>query len=185
MKYYELTDHYKRDVNFVFDEEKNGLDYFELSDGHPITYDHPIYYTIDKIDSYIDKYDLLPTLGPLLVSNKFKNVFLSLENSELEFFKAVITDKKGNQIDDFFALNITNSLECLNLDKSVIETTKYGTRNIKKKIFLMNALKDFSIVRMKEHKSYIIVTEEFKNKCKKADLKGIMFIGEGDSIYND
>jgi hypothetical protein len=185
MIYYELTDYYKRDVYFVFDEEKNGLDYFALSDGCPIVYNYPVYYTIDKIDSYIDKYDLLPTLGPLLVSSKFKYTFSSLENSEIQFFNAVITDKKGNNINDFYTMNITNAVECLDLDKSVIEMTKYGTRNIKKKIFLTDALKNFSIVRMKEHKSYIIVTEWFKNKCEDTGLKGIMFLEEGYTIYKD
>lgn len=185
MKYYELADYYKRDVNFVFDEEKNNLDYFVLSEGHPVIYNHPIYYTIDKIDPYIDKYDLLPTLGPLLVSKKFRNTFSFLENSELQFFNAVITDKKGNQINNFFALNITNTLECLDLNKSVIETTRYGIRTMKKIFFLTDALNNFSIVRMKEHKSYIVVTEEFKNICEKSNLKGIRFLSEGDSIYTN
>lgn len=79
MKYYELADYYKRDVNFVFDEKKNDLNYFVLSEGHPVIYNHPIYYTIDKIDSYIDKYDLLPTLGPSLVSKNLETLFLFLK----------------------------------------------------------------------------------------------------------
>lgn len=185
MRYYELTDRYKRDINFVFNEELNDLDYFELSNGQSIVYNKPVFYTVDKIDTYIDKYDLLPTLGPLLVSSRFKNIFSYLENTEMQFFNAIITDKSGNNIKDFYTLNITNTINCLDLDKSIIEMTKYGTRNMKKKFFRTNALADFSIVRMKEHKSYVVVTEEFKNRCQAARLKGIEFLEEGYSIYKD
>lgn len=71
------------------------------------------------------------------------------------------------------------------MNKSVIESTRYGIRTMKKIFFLTDALNNFSIVRMKEHKSYIVVTEEFKNICEKSNLKGIRFLSEGDSIYTN
>jgi len=48
-----------------------------------------------------------------------------------------------------------------------------------------NGLKDFQIVIMEEHKSYILVSEEFKDRCEQANLRGINFLGEGYSIYTD
>ena len=62
---------------------------------------------------------------------------------------------------------------------------KIWHKKMKKIFFLTDALNKFSIIRMKEHKSYIIVTEEFKNICEKSNLKGIRFLSEGDSIYTN
>ena len=49
--------------------------------------------------------------------------------------------------------------------------------------FLKHHLKSYSIVRMKEHSSYIIVSEEFKDICDKKKLKGFNFTEEGYSIW--
>ena len=65
-------------------------------------------------------------------------------------------------------------------------TKKYGKANVLKikKLFLINgSLNDHLIVRMQEHTSNIIVTEEFRRRYESANLKGAQFIEEGDSIY--
>lgn len=49
----------------------------------------------------------------------------------------------------------------------------------------IEGLNDHSIVRMAEHKSYIIVSDDFKKRCEEAKLNGINFIPEGYTIYKD
>lgn len=182
--YYQFSDFYKRDVSFVFDDENN-IDFSTLNEGKKIQFDLPFLYTVDKIDSYINSYDLLPTIGLPLVSKKFKNIFLDLTKNQIDFIPVIIKDDEQNENTNFFALNILNVISCMDEEKSITEKTRYGTLKIKKLNFIKGTLKNMDIVRMEEHKSYIIVTEAFKNKCEEASLKGINFIEEGHSIYTD
>ena len=183
--YYQLSEFYKRDTSFVFNEDKNELEYFDLMDGKKVSYNKVINYEVDKIDSYIDDYDILPTLGANLVSKKFKDTFEYLAGKELDFFKVEIIDKKNKINNNFYCFNILSSIPCMDENKAIVEKTKYGTIRVKKLFISPNSLNDFSIVRMQEHKSYIIVTKDFKKRCEESNLKGLEFIEEGRSIYTD
>jgi hypothetical protein len=188
--YYELTDFYKRDTYFVYSEERNPVSWTELRTGEKHFFNNvPIIYEADKIDTDINNYDILPYIGIPLVSAKFKELFYDLEESaQVQFFKAKIEDKRGNLNGDFFALNILNVIPCMDMEKSIYETKVYGkttSYSIKKLYIRPNSLQDFSIARMKEQDSYIVVSENFKKRCDKAHLKGIKFLEEGYSIYND
>ena len=146
-----------------------------------------IIYLIDKIDDYLNDYDILPTYNTPLVSSKFMNLFKNHEK-EVQFLKATIIDKKGNRNNTYYVPNILNMVPCLDKERSIIEEKKYGSASIMtiKKLYITpNSIQDFSIIRMKEKKSYIIVTEEFKRRCEDAKLKGFNFIEEGHSIYKD
>ncbi|GHC57509.1 imm11 family protein [Ulvibacter litoralis] len=184
-RYFELYEKYKRDVNFVFDEESNGLTGVDLREGKIYNFEEPVRYTVDKLDSYIDSYDILPTIGGILVSEKLKKQFNDLSNKDLSFFPSIIYDEKGNSNNNFYFVSILNIVSCMDIEKSVIEKTRYGTTKIKKLIFKPNCLGEHLIVRMKEHDSYIIVSEEFKKRCEDSKLKGVEFIEEGDSIYTN
>jgi len=110
----------------------------------------------------------LPTIGVPLVSYKFKELFLHLSDSmEIEFFPTNIIDNNGNNNDLFFALNILHVVPCLDKEKSIFEIDSDGYYSIKKWFINPQELKSYSIVRMKEHSSYIIVSEEFKDICDK------------------
>ncbi|MDO6855304.1 hypothetical protein Q4599_17105 [Cellulophaga lytica] len=183
--YYQFSDFYKRDVSFVFDDENNNIEYSIFNEGISIDGKEDILYQVDKIDDYISSYDLLPTIGPILVSKKFKELFLELSDKQIQFIPATIKDEKGNENNDFFALNILNIVSCMNMKTSVTEKTRYGTLKIKKLMFIANSLKNLDIVRMKEHLSYIIVNQNFKDKCSENNLNGIHFMEEGYSIYTD
>ncbi len=56
--------------------------------GQKIAYNGVIFYEVDKLDSYVNTYDVLPTLYTLLVSRKFKDTFNSLENKEVQYMQA-------------------------------------------------------------------------------------------------
>lgn len=183
--YFQLSDFYKRDISFVYSEEKNPIDWLDLRTGKSFDIIKPIIYEVDKVDSYINNYDILPTIGVPLVSEKFKDIFHGMIGKEIELYPAIIFDKSNKTNENFFALNILNVTSCMDIEKSIVEKTKYGTTKIKKLFFKPNCLKDLRITRMEEQNSYIIVTEEFKNICEDANLKGFNFIEEGHSIYTD
>lgn len=183
--YFEFSDFYKRDTTFVFNEEKSNIDTSALKSGKVINIRNPLVFNVDRIDSYIDKYDLLPTFNTPLVSARFKNTFDYLRE-DIQFVNKVIIDEKNNCNSDYYLLNILNVLPVMNKRTSVFEIKRYGkaeVMNIKK--LYIEGLSDHSIVRMAEHKSYIIVTEFFKKRCEEAKLNGINFIPEGYTIYED
>jgi hypothetical protein len=153
--------------------------------GNYLDFPSPLIYTVDKIDSYIESYDVLPTIGIPLVIKKWKDTFRDLDEKEFQLLDVIIKDKQGNENRDFFALNILHILPCLDKKKSIFEVDEDGDYDIKKFYIIPDDLQNHSIIRMKEHTSYIIVTEDFKKRCDEAYLKGINFIEEGHSIYND
>jgi len=185
--YYELSEFYKRDVYFLYDEENN-IQIREFEKGIKIDVEKELLYRVDKIDEYLSEYDILPTFNAPLVSLKFISLFKDLENHEIQFINITIIDDKGNINKDFYLLNVLRVLPCMDTEKSIVEEKKYGSASVMtiKKLYLIpNSLNNFLIVRMEEKKSYIIVTEEFKKRCEEAGLKGVDFIEEGHSIYTD
>ncbi|TDO20926.1 imm11 family protein [Pedobacter duraquae] len=185
--YFKFLDFYKRDVSFVFNEEKSSIDVLALKSGQIVNLTEPLLFEVDKIDSYINEYDVLPTFNMPLVSGTFKKVFDDVE-ADLQFLDVIIEDANGKRIEDFYLMNILNVLPIMDQERSVYDIKKYGKANVMKikKLFLISgSLKDHLIVRMQEQKSYIIVTEEFRRRYEGANLKGAQFIEEGDSIYTD
>ena len=185
--YYELSEFYKRDVYFLYDEENN-IQIREFEKGIKTDVEKELLYRVDKIDEYLSEYDILPTFNAPLVSLKFISLFKDLENHEIQFINVTIIDDKGNINKDFYLLNVLRVLPCMDSEKSIVEEKKYGSASVMtiKKLYLIpNSLNNFLIVRMEEKKSYIIVTEEFKKRCEEAGLKGVDFIEEGHCIYTD
>ncbi|MFK8295332.1 imm11 family protein [Capnocytophaga canimorsus] len=177
--YFEFSDYYKRDTTFVLNEDKSDINISTLKAGQLINISKPLVFNVDRIDSYIDKYDLLPTFNTPLVSVRFKNTFNDLKD-DIQFVNTLIIDEKNNQNEDYYFMNILNVLPIMDKNTSVFEIKKYGKAEVLKiKSLYIVGLKGHSIVRMAEHKSYIIVTEDFKKRCERANLKGINFIEEG------
>ena len=102
--YYEFSEFYKRDVYFVY-SENNPVDWNEFVNGENKNVIQPIVYNVDKIDTYINTYDVLPTIGLPLVSLRFKEVFTDLISIDVDFSKTVIVDKKGIRNENFYILN--------------------------------------------------------------------------------
>ena len=88
--YFEFLDYYKRDTTFVLNEDKNDINISTLKAGQLINIDKPLVFNVDRIDSYIDQYDLLPTFNTPLVSVRFKNTFNDLRD-DIQFVNTLIT----------------------------------------------------------------------------------------------
>jgi len=182
---YQLSEFYKRDTSFVFDLKQNPINWLELRNGKAYNFDKPLIYNVDKIDSYLDDYDILPSIGITLISKKFASLINHLINKEIQFFDVIIFDNNKNSNINFVALNLLKVIPILDKEKSVFDVDEDNYYDIHKFYIKSNSLEDYSIVRMEEHKSYIIVSEEFKKRCEEANLKGVEFIEEGHSIYTD
>lgn len=184
--YYRLSDFYKRDVYFVFNNESNLVNRFSLFNGKIIEVEKPLIYNVDLIDDYINEYDILPTFDAPLISEKLKFQIENLcDRNEIQFLNSIIIDKKNKQNNNFYVLNILNSVPALDKENSVYEVDEDGYYDIKKFYIDNKLFGDLTIARMEEHKSYIIVSDEFKKRCEEANLKGLNFIEEGHSIYTD
>ncbi|QYS87245.1 hypothetical protein JJC03_04735 [Flavobacterium oreochromis] len=150
--YYELSEFYKRDVYFLYDE-KNLIEPREFEKGIKIDSKEEIIFNIDKIDNYLSSYDILPTYNAPLVSSRFVDLFKDLVDIQTQFINVKIIDKNNNSNNDYFILNVIQVTPCMDMEKSVVEIKKYGSANvmtIKKLHLVPNSLKDFLIVRMEE-----------------------------------
>ena len=86
--YYHLIDFYKRDIYLQYAEE-NSIQYNAFEKGERIEIKSEIFYKVDKIDNYLNNYDILPTFGTPLVSSKLVNLFNDYEE-DVEFFRVII-----------------------------------------------------------------------------------------------
>ena len=57
----------------------------------------------------------------------------------------------------------------------MLKKTSYGGLRIDELHILPNSLDPYNIVRMEEHRSFIIVTQKFKQICEHHKLKGFYF----------
>lgn len=181
--HYELCDFYRRDTSFDFNEEANEIDWLSLKSGQRIEVGKPLVFNVDRIDSYINDYDLLPTSNTPLVSERFKILFSDLKD-DLQFVKATIVGGNNRMNEDYYFMNVLNVIPIMDKNRSVYEIKKYGKAEVMtiKELYITD-LTGHSIVRMAEHKSYLIVTDDFRKRCINANLKGINFVPEGHSAY--
>ena len=172
--YFKFSDFYKRDVYFRY-ADSNVVEQGNFDNGVKIKQSEVLYYNVDKIDSYLTSYDVLPTFGPRLVITKFKEIFEDINEKEIQFFPAIIRDSKDYTIEGFYTLNILHCIPCLDFTKSIVKKTSYGGLRIDELHILPNSLDPYNIVRMEEHRSFIIVTQKFKQICEHHKLKGFYF----------
>lgn len=185
MQYYELFEKYKRSLYFFY-SDKNPISGLDLCKGVKQNTSEVLKYEVEKIDDYLFKYDYLPvSSGPPLVSNQFRKTFFNYNNFNVEYFNALIVSKDGNYDDTFLALNILDSYDGMDKQRSIYEINKYGILKIKKLFLNSGFMKDSLISRLGEKKSIIIVNDVFKEICSKNKLKGMDFVEEGYSIFTD
>lgn len=101
---YKMSSLYKRDTSFTFCDEENSFHFLDVQSCREIAIlESALIYQVDRIDDYLLKYDVLPTIGGILVSSKFKSIFSDLENKEVQYLPVVIRDRKKQGALTFFA----------------------------------------------------------------------------------
>ncbi len=184
MSYYQLYSNYRRDVFFGY-TEKNTFNQYDLEEGIVYPLDKKLYYSVDKLDTYLNDYDILPTIGGLLVSLKFKKLVERL-GSDCQFIPAVITSTKNGEVNEtFFVMNVLNLVPCLDMENSeykpLLKSLPAGPIKLLTIKYVPNSLEGHHIVRMKEYTGNIIVDELLIKACKEEKINGVMFVKEGST----
>jgi hypothetical protein len=181
MKYYKLIDYYRRDVSFYPYEERNTLSNLELIRNKGKLEIEKIYYEVDKIDNYINNYDMLPGAMYPLVSEKMKNLIEKIACDTCQFVPAIIVDEKGKTNTDFFLLNVIVVADCIDREKSEYTVDKYSPDgvDIVNLYFDYNKLGKHHICMLDEFHSTIIVSDTFVTECRKNKIKRLLFVKEG------
>lgn len=183
MSYFRLLTSYERDVYFFFSDE-NPYNRFDLEKGMSYAQNEKLRYVVDRFDSYLDKYDILPTVGGKLVSAKLKKLIESL-GSDCEFIPAIIKSTETGEINDsFFVMNVLNVIPCLDYKKSdyepLVKSIPNGPISLNYIALIPESLNSYNVVRMKESKEEIVVDRVFVDACKKEKIKGVLLVKEGN-----
>lgn len=138
--------------------------------------------TIDKLN----KYDLIFTAGPLLISDKVKKILAKEYELGLVQFIEVEIEKIG-KLDNFYCLHIINYESVTDFDNSIYELE--GWENDEYEFELQTLKKQFdwdlSIAKDKEVPGQIIINEDLKNRFINAGIKNIYFYSKIDSFNDD
>lgn len=183
MSYFRLLASYKRDVYFFYSDE-NKYNRFDLEKGIPYSKSEKLLYVVDRLDSYLEQYDILPTVGGKLVSLKLKTLIEGL-GSDCEFIPAIIkSTDTGETNESYFVMNVLNLVPCLDHNKSdyepLVKSIPDGPISINFVALIPDSLNGYHVVRMKESKEEIVVDEVFVNACRKEKIKGILLVKEGN-----
>ena len=156
---YEISEMYKRDTSFTLCESENAIQFSDVQNCKMISFiNRPLKYQTDRIDEYIFQYDVLPTIGGLLVSAKFKLTFSNIEGTDVQYIPVIIYDENGKKCEQFFCMNVLNSISLLDRKRSIYLPSKWDKSkiNVIQPFYYNDNMANHLIVRMKECNSFII-----------------------------
>lgn len=172
--FFEMQEFYYKDVYFCY-SDKNVISYIDAFTSTSSNIDN-MYYDVDYLDDTVNQYDILPTLGLPLVSQRFFDLFKDKLGKDINLIPAFIMDSEGRVNSHFYALQVLTCYECIDFVRSQISYKNYGNRlwmTIENLIIDMNKVGSASIFSLKEKHRYIIVNKAVKEQCEK--LKGFEF----------
>ena len=183
MSYFRLLASYKRDVYFFYSDE-NPYNRFDLEKGLAYVQHDKLLYVVDRLDSELEQYDILPTVGGKLVSLKLKKLIEKL-GSDCEFIPAIIkSTETGETNDSYFVMNVLNLIPCLDHNRSdydpLVKSRPDGPISLNFIALIPESLNGHHVVRMKESKEEIVVDEVFVKACRKEKIKGVLLVKEGN-----
>jgi len=122
-----------------------------------------------------------------VVSQRFKEVLISLKTDPLEFRPVdLVCSRPGGDIDhSYFFLNILDNLECFDWEQSLYERlpVSKAPTDVTKLVVHSEKLKDRNIVRIAEIPSLILVGEKLRQLVESEKITGISFQSLDD--YNE
>lgn len=153
---------------------------FDLEKGMVYVQHDKLLYVVDRLDSELEQYDILPTVGGKLVSLKLKNLIEKL-GSDCEFIPAIIkSTETGETNDSYFVMNVLNLIPCLDHSRSdydlLVKSRPDGPISLNFIALIPKSLNGHHVVRMKESKEEIVVDEVFVKACRKEKIKGVLLV---------
>lgn len=190
-----------REMNYMLSELKNSngivsyendisLDYTAFLEGIALGDINPsLYYTVKK-ESDVEKmrrFHMISSSGADLISDSFRAVIEKIASQEVEFFEPIIMFK-DQKIQGFSAMNIKYRKNCLDLPASEFKLTNFDPSNPTYRFYYIvidNHNLGANIVRCNEMGRIIVVSEQFKEACKVANLRNLVFSQTSDMTYNN
>ena len=113
-----------------------------------------------------------PKFDEPLISEDALDILLPFMKKYIELLDIKILGEKLKC--NYYLLNVLNILDCLDLNKSMIDwaSDSSGITNVKEYTFKEDQLKNSFIFRIKGYEKNIYVNEEFKNLVDKNNLQG-------------
>ena len=151
-----------------------------------------------KIKSMVDlakvkKFPCIKSTGPMLVSAALRSVFKKEEDEgEVQFINANISCEDKN-INDFFAINPLNRVDCIDMERSEYSITNFDPQNPKYMFdyqVLRDELKDefgrtLNIATCNEMPVEIIISDMVAEKIKQSKIKGFLLYRSLDMTMQD
>ncbi|WP_133178368.1 imm11 family protein [Shewanella decolorationis] len=171
-RFYKLQSFYHRDVYFVYGE-RNVQSYADALT-QPSNGVGTFYYEVDFLDDEITQYDILPTLGPELVSAAFVEQFRDVIGQAVQFTPAEICDAQGNINRQFYGMQVLNRYACVDFTRSQISHRTYGQHRflaIHSLVIDASKVIEPSIFSLQEKLGYILVNQARYHVCQ--SLRGV------------
>lgn len=159
--------------DYEFDE------FIKLKDQFPADV---VYKMEREVDEWRVLYDTVNNMFRLLmISKPFKTLLEKEDCGDVEYLPIAIMDKRGKIASpDYFVANLLDSVDYIDLDKSIVEYSALDeTRifDIEKLILKEDRIPNGrALFRTSIYPTTYIVSDRLKKKIEKAGLSGMMFI---------
>lgn len=117
-----------------------------------------------------------PTRLGLLINEKVKSIFDSLNIRNIQYFAAQLFDSNSNDVDKGYCIaNIVGKYSCVNIDESELEFFDDGDIEFIDKLVLnIDEGSDCGhIFRMAEFPAILVISDELKNKVDEIGVSGL------------
>lgn len=120
-------------------------------------------------------------LSAPVISGKGRAALEPLIGAYAEFLPLIVLN--GTQ---YFAINVTCLIDCLDFEKSDVIYAPYDNSHImsvNRYTFIDSKVRDTPIFKIKEWPFDVLVTESFVNQVQRFDLKGAEFVDPGTDPF--
>lgn len=169
-------------------DKQNTIDELMFLIGKPIKTDFPVQIVFNVGFDKINAFDCLPTsfIAPV-INNKTADILQKFCADSIQLIPAIIIDKNQDVKNKYWIVNILESVESIDLDKSRVHFWS-NSSNIKLIDYLV--FRDGSMINDKIHlareklfRPFIIVSEKLKREIEMNKITGCMFLS--DKEYNE
>lgn len=166
----------------------NSVNYQLLDNEGKISQGVQLIYELNPNKSYsLDRYDFLFTVGPLIVSQKVKEILKpEQEAGFVQFFPVNIKNQKV--LDGFYVVHITNHENTTDLNNSIYKKDEWDDEEEYQ--FSIQKFKesfdwDVSIAKSKEKFAQIVVNDNLKDRLISAGVRDLIFYTKIDYINDE
>lgn len=134
------------------------------------------YYYVKGDQEGLLNYDYISNIsGAPVVNKKIRMLLEGFCPDDVQFIEAEIKTKDGIIKDEYYALNILNKVDAIDMEESDYYYEEDGRIDFEKIYFKSNCMKNHCIARESQCMSLILVSEELKQLFRKNKIKGPVF----------